>query len=84
MTEQQEQAYIEGQRQVWVKLMRLCLSELGYDSAEATPHRWISEREEAISILRRLCDDFGDNEWDESLHLADIIDKHLGKYLEGE
>lgn len=25
--------------------------------------------------------DFGDNEWPDNLHLADVIDKHLDRYL---
>jgi hypothetical protein len=36
-----------------------------------------SEREEAIAALRSMCADYGDNEWPETLHLADIIETHL-------
>ena len=41
-----------------------------------------SEREEAIATLRRVCDRFGDNDWDPWLPLADIIEKHLVRHLE--
>lgn len=41
----------------------------------------VSERQETIKSLRGLCKDFGDNDWPDDLHLADVIEKHLGKYL---
>jgi hypothetical protein len=31
--------------------------------------------------LRNLCRDFGDNDWDDDLHLADVVEKHLGRHL---
>lgn len=40
-----------------------------------------TERQETIKSLRGLCKDFGDNDWPDDLHLADVIEKHLGKYL---
>jgi predicted secreted protein len=42
----------------------------------------IIEREEAINTLRDLCREHGDNDWSDDLHLADIIDKHLGRHLD--
>jgi hypothetical protein len=39
------------------------------------------EREKTISALRELCAAFGDNDWPNDLHLADVIEKHLGKHL---
>ena len=53
--------------------------QLGYENEK--PAAWILEREDAIAQLRDLCEHFGDNEWSEDLHLADIIEKHLGKHL---
>lgn len=41
----------------------------------------VDERAETIFILRIICKDHGDNDWEDDLHLADIIDKHLGKHL---
>ena len=40
-----------------------------------------TERQETIRTLRGLCKDFGDNNWPDNLHLGDVIEKHLGKYL---
>ena len=40
------------------------------------------ERREAIMMLRQVCKYFGDNEWSDELHMADIIEKHLWNHLE--
>jgi len=39
------------------------------------------ERAETILFLRELCEEFGDNEWKDDLHLKDILEKHLAKRL---
>jgi hypothetical protein len=74
-----ERGYIEGERRVYMSLLRECLNHLGEE--ENDKHRWVLERQEAISRLRELCAEFGDNDWKDNLHLADIIEKHLGDYL---
>lgn len=79
MTEAEEQAYMRGSRAVWQRLLGECLRSLGEDAGDK--HGRVTERVAAIAALRSLCAEFGDNEWDEDLHLADIIDKHLGLYL---
>jgi hypothetical protein len=81
MTDAEESLWSHGHRAAWVKLLDQCLRELGYDDVEARKVAWVKEREAAIAALRSLCRDFGDNEWDEHLHLADVIDKHLGDHL---
>lgn len=81
MDKQQEQAYLQGNRAAWNELLSLCLKNLGYEHDERTA--WIVEREQAIAQLRIVCGEYGDNEWDESLHLADVIEKHLADHLEG-
>ena len=80
MTEREEQCYEQGERSVWRQLYSLALDELGYTTTES-PGRWVKEREDAIALLRQMCVDHGDNEWDESLHLADILEKHLWGHL---
>lgn len=82
MTEAQEKLYLRGQRQVWVELLRQCLRNLGPATAEWKEHAWRVEREEAIHMLRRVCAEHGDNNWEEELHLEDIIDKHLWRHLD--
>ena len=81
MSPEQEIAYTQGNRAAWQSLLSQCLRELGYDSPEANATRWAAEREAAIQSLRSICREHGDNEWDESLHLQDIIEKHLGDHL---
>lgn len=38
-------------------------------------------RKETLLVLKELCKDFGDLDWNDDLHLADIIEKHLAKHL---
>lgn len=82
MTEAEEKSYLEGQRSVWVSMLLTCLKNLGYDDPAAKQAQWITEREETIAVLRSVCRTHGDNDWDENLHLGDVIDKHLYKHLE--
>lgn len=77
--ERNERAYIDGNRQAWASMLQKCCSELGYDTPEAQAASWVVEREAAISKLRDLCGAYGDFDWPENLHLADIIEKHLGR-----
>jgi hypothetical protein len=81
MTEAEEKAYIAGNRAAWASLLSTCLRELGYDSPESNGAAWAAEREAAIATLRSACSEFGDNDWDESLHLSDVIEKHLMRYM---
>lgn len=78
-----ESAWLSGNRAAWLRMLGVCLEQLGYDDPEAKKVSWIKEREEAIRELRTLCEEFGDNDWLPSLYLADIIEKHLGKHLAG-
>ena len=84
-----EVSYIQGSRVAWSRMLGVCMGELGYKIEEDDPEvskkvRWAMEREAAIAELRDVCGDYGDNDWDEELHLADIIEKHLGRHLRGE
>ncbi len=79
-TEEYERAYVEGSRVAWRSILRQALSELGRDSEEWDKTRWLVEREEAISALRRLCEQLGDTDWPDDLHLADIIEKHVAPF----
>lgn len=84
MIEREELAYERGHTAAWQSLLSECLRNLGYNSAECKQHGWITERVAAIASLRSICEDLGDNDWPDDLHLADIIDKHLGDYLLSE
>ena len=84
-----ESHYIRGQRSILIQQLRNVLHELSipYESVDEAPEnlmtiaRLAMEREETISALRSVCEEHGDNEWSEDLHLADVVNKHLGNYL---
>lgn len=80
MTEAEEAAYIQGEKAMARRLLGLALREL--HAEDLTLERLIAERADAIATLRRICRHHGDNDWTDNLHLSDIIDKHLGRYLE--
>ena len=96
MTAAEEQAYIEGSRIAWrrilleaiknlleaIKNLLEAIKNLGRDSPEWTEKRWLLEREEAISTLRRACREFGDNDWPDDLNLSASIEKHFADHLE--
>jgi hypothetical protein len=88
-----EKEYLRGQRWVWLQLLNEALRNLQAfkDSKElqltelqkalVQVGKLASEREEVVAMLRSLCEDFGDNDWESDTHLADVVDKHLGRYL---
>lgn len=76
-----ERSYLVGKRAALNEILRHVLAELGYNSDETTRVRWVIEREQAIAQLRIVCREVGDNKWEETEHLADIIEKHLGKHV---
>jgi uncharacterized protein YgfB (UPF0149 family) len=73
MTAEEEAAYVQGERRAWVSWLQRCLMNLGYEFTEAAHAKWILEREELVQQLRELCREFGDNDWDEDLHLGDHL-----------
>lgn len=80
-TERESQAYSDGERAAWTRMLRQCIEGLGLKGDELKLHALIVERERTIAVLRELCSQHGDNNWDESLHLADILDGHLRRHL---
>lgn len=79
----EERAYRKGNRSAWSAILRECLRNLDYSKPQDTNNvaKWIIEREATIHELRSLCEDFGDNDWDEDLNLADVVRRHLGNHL---
>ena len=83
--EAHERGYITGTRAARQYLIRHLLRELDpecKEEPEVKLARLVVEREEAIQHLRELCAKYGDNSWPNDLHLADVLEKHLGRYLE--
>ena len=81
MTEREELAYEQGSKAAWRQLLGLCLRHLGVDDPEAGKARWVDERTEIVAMLRQVCDEWGDQDWSDDLHLADVIEKHLWRHL---
>lgn len=77
-----KKSYEQGSKMAWSRMLQECCHELGYLDSEVQKINWIAEREAAISILRSVCESYGDNDWDNNLHLADIIEKHLWRHIE--
>lgn len=82
MTPPEESAYERGRRSAYQSLLADIIRELGYDTIDARKAKWIVEREDVVAALRAVCEDYGDNDWDETLSLADVIDKHLHRHLD--
>ncbi len=81
MNEQDELNYDLGSRAAWRVMLGECCRQLGYDDADVQKVAWINEREDAIAALRSACEDHGDNDWPDNLVLADVVEKHLVRYL---
>ena len=79
--ERDERSYEAGSRAAWAAMLSTCLERLGYDSPEAKAATWASYEEEIRATLRRVCEDYGDNDWPDDLHLVDVIEKHLVRHL---
>ena len=75
--------FIEGNRAAWRSMLGACLRELGHETDDpAVAHaRAVSEIETTRAALRRVCEEHGDNDWDDRLHLADVVEKHLARHL---
>lgn len=82
--ERNETWWIAGDRAAWRTMLGECLRHLGYDSEECREVAWITEREDAVAKLREVCEWHGDNDWEDNLHLADVIEKHLYNHLEAD
>ncbi len=71
--------YIRGQRQAWSTLLATAMRELGMTGC--TLESLVLEREATVAALRSVCEEYGDNDWEDELHLADVIEKHLARPL---
>jgi hypothetical protein len=80
MDEREEAAYILGQKAIYREMLGTALRHLGGE--HLSREDLIKECTDTIAVLRGLCADHGDNDWDDDLYLADIVSKHLGDYLD--
>jgi hypothetical protein len=75
--EKKEQQYISGSQRAWSLMLQTCLKNLGTTAKKGVP----TERIDVILFLRDICEEFGDNDWPDNLHIVDIIDKHLLRHV---
>lgn len=83
MSDEQDQLWSEGYKAAYSRILAECLRHLGCDDPEAGKARWLLERTAVVACLRSACRDYGDNDWDDDLHLVDVIEKHLLRHIEG-
>ncbi len=81
MSESEELAYLQGEKAAWRRVLGHAIHGL---MSEGDADRWRLERADVVAMLRIVCEDFGDNEWEDNLHLADVIDKHLARHLHSD
>jgi hypothetical protein len=82
--EANERGYVSGHRAATMYMIRHLLREIlpePHASPEVTLARLVTEREQTVLTLRSICEEFGDNDWPENLHMPDIIEKHLARHL---
>lgn len=76
----------EGKRQAYWHIIEECLAGLGMvlDPADIQMRElyYLRERGETYAALRALCARYGDNEWDYSTYVPDILTHHLGRLPE--
>lgn len=73
-----EASYTRGANAAWRRILSEAVSQLG---GEGDAVRWRIERSAVVEALRELCERHGDNDWPDTLHLADVIRKHLHSHL---
>lgn len=78
--------YLAGRIRTLLNLLQHVSSELRGITGKAPPKAiaLTAERFEAVNVLRELCARYGDNDWADDLHLADVLDKHLLRHLDAE
>jgi hypothetical protein len=77
-----ERLWLAGSRSAIMSTLRHCLGQLGVaGDPRFERERLLIERGEVVAQLRKLCDEFGDNDWEEGDSLGDVIEKNLGGHL---
>lgn len=82
MTKKEHSAYARGERAAWQSVLSRCINNLGMK--DRTVGNLVAEREAAVAALRSICEKYGDNDWLETHHLADVIEKHLERHLDSK
>jgi hypothetical protein len=80
MNEKEEAAYMLGRKAVLREQLSAAMK--GLNAEDLTNEYLIQERVDAIAALRSVCNEHGDNDWEDDLYLSDIISKHLADHLD--
>lgn len=84
---EQEKQYERGYRAAWCVVLKQAIRELlpldtsAMTGAELKLGQVTGHLEDTRAMLRRVCAEFGDNDWGDELHLADVVEKHLARHL---
>jgi hypothetical protein len=84
MNEDEEAAYERGFNAAWRSIAKSAVHVIDpkYETDLARRVALANEADEARASLRCLCSRFGlSNTWSDTLHLADIIEKHVERSL---
>ncbi len=78
-----ELSYNQGSNNALMGVLIHVLRTLDFDESDMERKHiaWTLERQSIVNQLRRLCEEFGDNDWPDDLHLGDVIEKHLARHL---
>ena len=71
---------INGARRANTNLLMYALEQLKSGDERSNVEKLAAmtlEREQAVTSLRRLAEQYGESDWPESLSLPEIIDKHI-------
>lgn len=75
MTEEQEDAYVLGEKAAWNSVLRTAIGRIGSDDPDANFQRWRIEKSESIIALRSIALENGVDWSPESDYLPDIINE---------
>lgn len=78
----EERQYLAGSTMALRGVLGHVLGQLAGNGAHDERGALIAERLDAVRVLREVCERHGDNDWTDELHLADVIEKHLGRHLD--
>src|SRR6478609_4865237 len=84
MSDQRDDDYMRGYRAAFATMATRCAGELGGGDPAARLAFLEAERVRTVAALRRVCTEHGDNGWPDTLHLPDVVEKFLGRYLDSD
>jgi hypothetical protein len=76
-------SYAQGSQAAWRYMLGECMRHLDIDltDPEHVLSRLVAERLDTLFALRRVCENYADNDWPDTANLGDVVSK-LENYLE--